>query len=46
MTNRRGSVFYRCGRADLDPPDPRFPRYPALPVLTCPGYEREAPRRS
>lgn len=41
VTNRRGSVFYRCGRADADPPDPRFPRYPALPVLTCPGYEVE-----
>lgn len=37
VTNRRGSVFYRCLRADTDP---RFVRYPPLPVLRCPGYER------
>ena len=36
-TNRRGSVFYRCLRAETDP---RFVRYPPLPVLSCPGYER------
>ena len=36
VTTRRGSVFYRCARAD---DDPRFPRYPTLPVRTCPGYE-------
>lgn len=35
-TNRRDSVFFRCGRADSDP---RFVRYPPLPVLTCAGYE-------
>ena len=40
VKNRRGSTFYRCLRADSDPPDPRFVRYPPLPVLTCPGYER------
>jgi len=40
VTNRRGSVFYRCGRAD---DDPRFVRYPPLPVLTCPGYEASDP---
>ena len=40
VTSRRGSVFYRCLRADTDPPDPRFVRYPPLPVLSCPGYER------
>lgn len=34
--NRRGSVFYRCGRAEHDP---RFPKYPPLPVLRCIGYE-------
>lgn len=39
-TNRRGSLFYRCLRADMDPPDPRFVRYPLLPVLECPGYDR------
>jgi len=38
-SNRRGSVFYRCLRADTDP---RFVRYPPLPVLSCPGYERGA----
>jgi hypothetical protein len=37
VSNRRGSVFYRCARADTDP---RFPRYPPLPVVTCAGYER------
>jgi hypothetical protein len=38
VTNRRGSTFFRCGRADLDA---RFPRYPALPVLQCIGYEKD-----
>lgn len=32
----RGSVFWRCGRAETDP---RYARYPRLPVATCPGYE-------
>ena len=41
ITNRRGSTFYRCGRADSDP---TFPRYPPLPVRQCRGYEAE--RRS
>src|SRR2546430_14629147 len=36
VTNRRGSTFFRCGRADTDP---GFPRYPPLPVLQCRGYE-------
>ena len=36
VTNRRGSVFYRCGLADRDS---RFSKYPALPVLACPGFE-------
>ena len=35
-TTRRGSTFYRCGRADTDP---RFVRYPPLPVLACSGHE-------
>ncbi|HEV2671447.1 MAG TPA: hypothetical protein VGU74_10155 [Gemmatimonadales bacterium] len=39
VKNRRGSVFYRCTRADTDA---RFVRYPPLPVLRCPGYERRA----
>src|SRR5207249_10311173 len=34
--NQRGSIFFRCTRADTDG---RFVRYPALPVLTCSGYE-------
>ena len=43
VTNRRGSTFFRCGRADTDS---SFPRYPPLPVLECRGYEQvddEAP---
>jgi uncharacterized protein YciI len=35
-TNRRGSTFFRCARAETDP---RFVRYPPLPVRGCPGYE-------
>lgn len=34
--NARGSVFWRCGRAESDP---RFLRYPPLPVRECPGFE-------
>lgn len=34
--NRRGSVFYLCGRASHDT---RFARYPAIPVLRCIGFE-------
>ena len=37
VKNNRGSVFYRCTRADIDS---RFVRYPPLPMLRCPGYER------
>ena len=40
VTTRRGSTFYRCGRAETDP---RFPRYPALPVRQCIGYEQGRP---
>lgn len=36
VTNRRGSVFFRCARAETDA---RFVRYPPLPVLACPGFE-------
>jgi hypothetical protein len=36
VTNRRGSTFYRCARAESDP---RFSRYPPLPRLACDGYE-------
>jgi uncharacterized protein YciI len=34
--NRRGSVFFRCARAETDA---RFARYPPLPIRACPGYE-------
>lgn len=38
--NRRGSIFYFCGRSRTDA---RYPKYPPLPVLECNGYEaREA----
>jgi len=37
VTNRRGSAFYRCARAETDP---RFVRYPPLPVVNCAGYEK------
>jgi hypothetical protein len=43
VTNRRGSRFFRCTRADTDV---RFARYPALPVLHCIGYEPAAPSPS
>jgi hypothetical protein len=33
----RGSIFYQCLLAAVDP---RFPKYPPLPVLTCPGYAK------
>ncbi|HEY6110055.1 MAG TPA: hypothetical protein VIV56_14245 [Gemmatimonadales bacterium] len=41
VTNRRGSTFYRCARAETDP---RFVRYPPLPVVSCPGYEKVTER--
>jgi hypothetical protein len=40
VTNRRGSTFFRCRRADTDA---RFVRYPALPMLQCVGYEEGPP---
>jgi hypothetical protein len=40
VKSRRGSVFFRCLRADTDP---RFVKYPPLPVLQCPGYDRRDP---
>ena len=33
--NDRGSVFYRCDYARLDP---SYPKYPALPVLSCAAF--------
>jgi hypothetical protein len=35
----RGSVFWRCLRAD---DDPSFERYPRLPMEECRGYEPAA----
>ncbi len=40
ITTSRGSMFYRCTLADVDP---RFVKYPRLPVLSCPGYEPTPP---
>jgi hypothetical protein len=36
VTTARGSVFYRCARAETDP---RFTRYPRLPVVGCAGFD-------
>jgi hypothetical protein len=35
VENRRGSRFYRCRLADVDP---AFVRYPPLPMLSCSGF--------
>src|SRR6266568_7627414 len=35
-SNRRGSVFFRCSRAE---DDARYVRYPPLPVQACQGFE-------
>ncbi len=32
----RGSIFWRCLRAETDA---RYVRYPPLPVRACPGFE-------
>jgi hypothetical protein len=34
----RGSLFYRCQKADTDP---RFARFPVLPIKSCAGYKPE-----
>ena len=34
----RGSEFYLCELAKVDP---RFEKYPRLPVLSCIGYEKK-----
>lgn len=36
VPSSRGSIFYRCARAEVDA---RFPKYPRLPVIQCAGYE-------
>lgn len=46
LENRRGSRFYLCGLAAVDP---SFPRYPPLPVVDCRGFSPEGranPRES
>ena len=35
--NDRGSVFYRCDHARIDP---SYPKYPVLPVLRCAAFVR------
>ena len=40
VTNRRGSTFYRCARAETDS---AYARYPALPRHSCAGYEGAPP---
>lgn len=39
VTSDRGSVFYRCARAESDA---AYRKYPALPVVMCAGYERKS----
>jgi hypothetical protein len=36
----RGSVFYQCSRAAVDP---SYARFPVLPKLECPGFEEKEP---
>ena len=36
IENDRGSRFYLCELAKIDP---RFPRYPRLPVIACGGWQ-------
>jgi hypothetical protein len=35
LVSAKGSVFYRCGRAQHDA---RYPDYPPLPVRACAGF--------
>lgn len=35
VENARGSAFFLCRRAEIDP---RFSKYPQLPVRACPGF--------
>ncbi len=35
VQSARGSTFYLCRLAEIDP---RFAKYPRLPVLRCAGY--------
>ncbi|HTI38707.1 MAG TPA: hypothetical protein VL484_14170 [Vicinamibacterales bacterium] len=40
VENDRGSRFYLCELAKVDP---RFARYPRLPVLVCSGWQAVSP---
>jgi hypothetical protein len=40
IPSARGSVFFLCRRAEIDP---AYPRYPRLPRLACAGYEGVSP---
>jgi hypothetical protein len=40
VSSSRGSTFYLCTLAQIDP---GFRRYPVLPVLRCAGYEPAPP---
>jgi hypothetical protein len=36
----RGSVFYRCAYAAIDP---AWPKYPPTPVISCRAFSDEGP---
>ena len=38
VQSARGSLFWRCGRADREA---HYPRYPRLPVSSCAGFESD-----
>jgi hypothetical protein len=40
IESRRGSAFYLCGRAGVEP---GYDRYPRLPVRECDGHQSLAP---
>jgi len=42
IRSNRGSDFYQCLRAAVDP---TYARYPVLPKLECQGFEEKEPRR-
>ncbi len=37
VENDRGSVFFRCDYARIDP---AYPKYPVLPVVRCAAFAR------
>jgi hypothetical protein len=39
VKSARGSDFWLCALASIDP---RFPKYPQLPVLECGGHEPQS----